>query len=374
KRFNDVHRPHMDRHLPNYAFSKISMDDRDLPRQMKNNKRVKAYYAYDVLSGAVIGRSYSQTKDHALFIDCVKDMFRMMFRNGWGMPLEVEVEFHLVKEYKAELEELFPFVRWCISSQEKRAEHYNKSKKYGTEKKTQANIGRWWARSEAYQVDEDKIDNEFVGKRYEYDELVGDDLNAIEDYNDSLHHKKKRFANMSRWQVLTECMNPNLAEINKPVLMKMIGNRTSTTVRRNSRCTVNHALYEMPSVETLIKLSVNNYSVQAYWLPDEDGKVPEVHLYQGERFICTSQRRNRYNEAKGERTSEDWKVFSHQQAQTKEFDEYVKEESGKLDKVVINRIAKRDRPNIEPAEIYHTEDQEEEIEEYNSTTDLASRM
>lgn len=57
-----VHRPHHHRKSPKYSFSKISMDDRDLPRKMHDETRVKAYYAYDVLSGCVIGRSYSRKK------------------------------------------------------------------------------------------------------------------------------------------------------------------------------------------------------------------------------------------------------------------------------------------------------------------------
>lgn len=373
KRFNDTHRPHMDRHLPNYSFSKISMDDRDLPRKMANGNRVKAYYAYDVASGAVIGRAYSQTKDHELVIECFRDMFRMMHRNGWGMPMEIEVEFHLLKEFRSELEELFPYVRFCATSQEKRAEHFNRSKKYGVEKKLQAGVGRWWARSEAYQVDEDVVEGQFVGKRYDYDQLVADDLSAIDDYNQMPHHKPKRFPGMNRWQVLNECMNPKLAQINKPVLLRMIGNRTVTTIRRNSKFQVNHAMYDIPSVKTLAKLGVNNYQVEAYWLRDDEGKVPEVHIWQGEKFIATCQRRETYNEARGERTQEDWDVFHSQKRQAKEFDEFVKEGKAELMKVGIDRTTKRDRPNIAKAkEVDMTPEEPEYIQDDND--DLLSRF
>ena len=53
--YNNLHRPHHHRKSPQYSFSKISMDDRDLPRLLVGGGRVKAYYAYDVVSGAVVG-------------------------------------------------------------------------------------------------------------------------------------------------------------------------------------------------------------------------------------------------------------------------------------------------------------------------------
>ncbi|MFV0538826.1 MAG: hypothetical protein ACK5M3_15895 [Dysgonomonas sp.] len=144
--FNNEYRPHHLRQSPYFAFSKISMDDRDLPRKMPNGQRVKAYYSYDVASGCVIGYAYNRDKTKELFIDCVRNMFCMIEKNGWNTPAEVEVEHHLVNNYadglmKAKV--IFPFVRWCNpgNSQEKRAEHKNRTKKYSVEKKSQVGIG-----------------------------------------------------------------------------------------------------------------------------------------------------------------------------------------------------------------------------------------
>jgi len=69
--YMSIHRPHHIRKSPQFSFSKISMDDRDLPRKMHDGTRVKAYYAYDVASGCVIGRSYSRKKTTELFVDYV---------------------------------------------------------------------------------------------------------------------------------------------------------------------------------------------------------------------------------------------------------------------------------------------------------------
>ena len=52
--------PHVHRHAPEFSFSKISFDDRDLPRKLKDTKiRPKVYYAYDVTSQCVVGFSYN---------------------------------------------------------------------------------------------------------------------------------------------------------------------------------------------------------------------------------------------------------------------------------------------------------------------------
>ena len=56
--FNHNIRPYMHRERPNFSFSKISLDDRDLPRMTHNGIRPKAYYAYDLASGCVIGYSH----------------------------------------------------------------------------------------------------------------------------------------------------------------------------------------------------------------------------------------------------------------------------------------------------------------------------
>ncbi|MCE9538450.1 MAG: hypothetical protein K8R85_04425, partial [Bacteroidetes bacterium] len=224
-RFNSSVRPHHHRHAPEYSFSKISMDDRDLPRKCVNGKWLKAYYAYDVASGCVVGYSYSMDKDEKLFLDCLRDLFRLIEREGFGMPMEVEVENHLVRKFFDDLAFMFPFVRICNpgNSQEKHAEHFNRAKKYGIEKKTQNGIGRWWSKHEAYTVDRDKVNDEFVEKAYTYERLVADDVNAIKDYNNQMHPKQKKYPGKTRWQVLAENMNPKSPDVSKPSVYKSIG-------------------------------------------------------------------------------------------------------------------------------------------------------
>jgi hypothetical protein len=149
--FQSRHEAHHFRHSPDYSLSKISLDDRDLVgKVMVGGKavRVKAYYAYDVASGCLIGTAYSYNKDKDLFIACMRDMFRFLKRNNMGFPLEPEVEHHIVKHFENDLMKagnLFKEVRWCAAgnSQQKRAENFNKAKKYGFEKRYNDGICRF---------------------------------------------------------------------------------------------------------------------------------------------------------------------------------------------------------------------------------------
>lgn len=134
-------RPHVHRHAPEFSFSKISFDDRDLPRKLKDTKqRPKAYYAYDVTSQCVVGFAYNRNKNVDLVVDCFRSMFRLMERKGWSCPAQVEVENHLMSQWKDSFLKagtLFPFVRFCapLNSQEKFAEPLNGAKKRSVEHK-----------------------------------------------------------------------------------------------------------------------------------------------------------------------------------------------------------------------------------------------
>jgi hypothetical protein len=336
--YNNTHRPHNRRHAPKYSFSKVSMDDRDLPRKIIGGGRVKAYYSYDVTSGAVVGYAYSRNKDEELFLNCLRDMFRLMDKQGWGVPMEVEVEHHLVNKFFDDLGVMFPIVRICVpgNSQEKRAEHFNRAKKYSVEKATQTGIGRWWARSEAYRTKSNKVSNEYVEKSYEYDTLVADDLKAIADYNNQLHPKQKRYPGMTRWQVLCYNINPNVTQVNKAVWMKAIGNHTETSIKRSKFVTVQYNEYDLSSPAIISRLKPNNYKVDAYWLPNEFGEVTEVYLYQLGEFLCRAAKSETFNEAKAEWEDTDSEIFQQQSAYTAKFDGMIKK--GRAEKLTKPEI------------------------------------
>lgn len=340
--FNNAYRPYHLRSIGEYSLSKVSLDDRDLPRPMKDGNRVKAYYAYDVVSGAVVGYAYNRYKTTELFLDCMRNMFQTLDRNGMYIPAELEVEHHLVSDFADGLMQagtVFPLIRWCNpgNSREKRAEHKNREKKYGVEKRTQVGIGRWYAKLEANRPKEEKVydekNNTYKMKTYSYEELVADDIRAIETFNAQPHPNQKRYPGMSRWDVLCAHQNPNLAPWDKAVLYRFIGQHTETTIRQNTYCTVMYNQYGLPSPEIIEKLEPRNYKVDAYYLPDADGTINEVYIYQNGRYIATCKPVARYNENTAEQTEYDKAAYTEQSKYVAQFDKMMKD--GKIKRVGI---------------------------------------
>jgi len=341
---NQSNRPHFHRHAPEFALSKISLDDRDLPRKMHDGNRVKAYYAYDVASGCIIGASYSVKKDTSLFIDCLRDMFRFIDARGWGLPLEMEVEHHLVSQYEDDLMKagvVFPLVRWCAptNSQEKHAEHFNRRKKYGFEKRYQAGIGRWYGKLEANQTGGERMYDETTNKyiikekTYSFEELVADDLFTIKKYNDSKHRNQDKYKGLTCMQVLEQNLNPNLATINRPLLVRYIGESTKTSIQRNMYVQVQYADYQLPNPQILGKLKPNNYTVNAYYMPSDN--IERVYLYQNENYICEATRIETFNTSNAEWTDKDTEAQTNQAKYIAQFDSMVKAGVGSFSKVGI---------------------------------------
>ena len=376
--FNNAYRPYHLRSIGEFSLSKVSLDDRDLPRPMKDGNRVKAYYAYDVVSGAVVGYAYNRYKTTELFLDCMRNMFQTLDRNGMYIPAELEVEHHLVSDFADGLMQagtVFPLIRWCNpgNSREKRAEHKNREKKYGVEKRTQVGIGRWWAKLEANRPKEEKVydekNNTYKVKTYSYEELVADDIRAIRTFNAQPHPNQKRYPGMSRWDVLCAHQNPNLAPWDKAVLYRFIGQHTETTIRQNTYCTVMYNQYGLPSPEIIEKLEPRNYKVDAYYLPDADGTINEVHIYQNGRYIATCKPVARYNENTAEQTEADKAAYTEQSKYVAQFDKMMKD--GKIKRVGI--LAKEEAKLITEvqAEAVSLPTQAEE-EDYSAYMDISA--
>ncbi len=327
--------PHMHRHGGEFSLSQITMDDVDLSRQLQDTKaRVHAYYAYDVVSQCVIGASYARKKNQQLVVDCFRDMFRLIYNNGWGMPKGIEVENHLMSEYKEgflKAGNAFEFVHFCapLNSQEKYAENMNGAKKRSIIHKNHAYIGRWYAKSRAYRVEYKKVSDEnndtYEAERYfSFEQLVAEDRKDSEEWNNTLHPNQKKYPGMTRWDVLVHNINPTLKPYSKVAMSKYVGVRVNTSIRRNSTVRVAHEEWWLSSPEVLEKLAPNSKKVQAYYLPEEDGSAKDVYIYQGERFIDKVEKVETYNRVYAEQTDEDKARFQHQQKKVGEFLGYVK--------------------------------------------------
>lgn len=326
--------PHVHRHAPEFSFSKISFDDRDLPRKLKDTKiRPKVYYAYDVTSQCVVGFSYNRNKNVDLVVDCFRSMFRLIERRGWGCPAQVEVENHLMSQWKDSFLKagvLFPFVRFCapMNSQEKYAEPLNGAKKRSIEHKNHLGIGRFYAKNRAYRTESKKVfdalNDTYEDKQYySWDELISDDMRDVLEFNNSPHPNQKKYPGMTRWEVLEANMNPTLQPIDKSVLARFIGEHVKTSIRRNSYCRVAYTDWWLSGTEVIEKLAPNNWEVDAYYLTTEEGEITDVYIYQNDMLVDKLQNVGTFNTAEAERTDEDRAIFVEQQKKIAGFNGYI---------------------------------------------------
>ena len=375
--------PHVHRHAPEFSLSKISFDDRDLPRKLKDTKaRPKAYYAYDVMSQCVVGFAYNRNKNVDLVVECFRSMFRLLERRGWNCPAQVEVENHLMSQWKdsfLKADVLFPFVRFCApqNSQEKYAEPMNGAKKRSVEHRNHLGIGRFYAKDRHYRTEAKKVFDElndtYEDKQYySWDELIADDMRDVMEFNNSLHPNQKKYPGMTRWQVLEANLNPTLQPIAKSVLARFIGEHVETSIRRNSYCRVAYEDWWLSDVSVIEKLAPNNWKVDAYYLTDEDGSVKNVYIYQNDMLIDELQNVGTFNTADCEQTEEDKAIFVEQQKKIAGFNKWVADNA--IDRLGVMK-ATAAPPPAEPSEeesleLPQVQEQEEELN-YIPNTDYS---
>lgn len=328
--FNTKSLPFNHRHKPNFTLSKISFDDRDLPRRTANGFEVKCYYAFEPLSQCIIGYAHSREKNTALILECFRNTLAFLNKQKLPWPGEAEVERHLMTQLRDPLEQMFAHVRWCNpqNSREKRAEHGIRSKKYGAEKLLQENIGRWSNRHDAFKINQDET------KVYEYDDLVADDIYSINFHNTQTH---PNYPNKTRLQVLREYVNPKLGDPVLRIILKHIGSRTDTSVRNFDYVRVQYKDYAIDADKVLGMLAPNNYEVQAYWLPDENGEIKDVYLWQGDRYLCQAKQIEAYNEAMIERTDRDEEIRTDQAKRQAHARKRVSERAAEIPRVEVIR-------------------------------------
>ena len=327
--------PHVHRHAPEFSFSKISFDDRDLPRKMKDTKqRPKAYYAYDVTSQCVVGYAYNRNKNTDLVVDCFRSLFKLIEREGWGCPAQVEVENHLMSQWRDSFLKagvMFPFVRFCApqNSQEKYAEQMNGAKKRSVEHRNHLGIGRFYAKDRHYRTESLKVSDEtndlYEEKEYyTWEQLIAEDMSDVMEFNNRLHPNQKKYKGMTRWQVLVENMNPMLKPLDRAICARYVGEHVSTSIRRNSYCRVQGKDWWLSGVEVIEKLEPNNWKVDAYYLTNEEGEAVDVWIYQNDMMVDKLEDVGTFNTADAEQTDEDRTVFVEQQKKIAHFGAYVK--------------------------------------------------
>ncbi len=371
--------PHVHRHHGEFSLSKVSFDDRDLPRKLKDTRlRPKAYYAYDVTSGCCIGRAYNRTKNIDLVVEMFRDMFRLLDRQGWGCPAEVEVENHLMSQWRDSFLRagvMFPYVRFCapMNSKEKYAESANGVKKRTVEHRNHIGIGRFYAKRRQYRTESikvfDEFNNTYVEKEYyTWDELIADDMRY--EYNHALHPNQKKYKGMTRWDVLVANINPTLQPLDKATIARYVGEKVSTTIRRNSYCRVAGVDWWLSKTEVIELLAPNDYKVEAYYLTDDDGKITDMFIYQGDMYIDRLDNVGTFNTARAEQTEADERIFTEQRKKISHFEKYVKDNA--IRRVgVIERVTQPQ--TIEVEEVVAPIPEPRETQEYSLREDYAAR-
>ena len=353
--------PHVHRHGGDFSLSQITMDDVDLKRRMPGNKYVHVYRAWDVVSQCVVGVSYSRDKDQGLVVDCFRDMFRLCAKQGWGMPAGIEVENHLMTQYREGFLQTgvaFSWVHFCApqNSQEKYAEPLNSAFQKFLHSRHEGQ-GRFYLKGKN-RIDQKKVSDGFNHtfedkKYYEWEELLADDRADVFEWNHQLHPNQKKYPGMTRWDVLCECVNPNLQPLDNVTLARYIGERVETSIRRNSTVRVAYEDWWLSDTNILERLKPNDYKVTAYYMPDEEGKPTDVYIFQGDKYIDQVEKVEPYNRVMAEQTEEDVVKYIEQQKKISKFSKYVRdhaiEQVGVMKKSPLD--GKTAEHSVEPEEL-----------------------
>lgn len=370
-------RPHVKRHAPHYSLSKITMDDISIPFKMENGKRPWGYQAFDVASTACIGYAFArEDKGGILFEACMRSLFMGVIQNNWGMPGQVEIERHLTTHYKGKEDEegefvsdmlttgkLFPFVHFCLGAnpREKRAEGFIKQKKYNFQSRRDGFQRRPHAKDESNRMNEDKDT-----VRYTYNQIIQNEIEDINSYNNALHPDQMQYPGMSRWDVFVGNMNPKLEPANLPVIARYVGYSDDTRINNSQFVMANNRQYVLPSVDDADKLRKHRDQVKVYWVNDT-----EVYLYYKDKYLCTCKEWVSYNEALCEQTEEDKAIFQEQMKYLSHYDKKVKEkvalvksfasvgderENRKEEQAIRKKQVRKEKKEAELAELAGRED------------------
>jgi hypothetical protein len=350
-------RPFVFRKSPEMSLSKISMDDADLSRKLKNGTRVHRYMAVDVASGYWFEPVYStDTLTAQDVLQCMKNMFCELLRDGLPLPGEIEHEHHLMdkvmklgEEHGQPLKLLFPFTTISSHSRNKRAEHFIKGVKWGVAHANGHTRGRFYGRGR-YRTEKVKVSGDFKEPGYEFAQIVSDDLRDIDQYNNMPHPNRERYGGKTRREVFMENINRDLPTLAMEDVVCYVGNRTKTEIRNNNHMSVNGNLFLLDDFESLKKLSPNNKKVTAYWIPDNDGHVEYVYLYSEMRYIgrATTVDNYRFNEAKAEMTEQDVDRMRRQLGRISRYDGMMRRVKDDIPKIEV--LSKSFREAIKASE------------------------
>jgi hypothetical protein len=309
------------------------MDDTASPFKQHNGVRPATYKVFDVASQCMIG--LVMTKDERPNAELIRSVLRQMFvtiiTKGWALPYEIEVEHALNRSLRGKVSNgeqvqqdvltagtVFPFVHFCAprNPQEKRAEGFIRGIKDKYQRHREGFQARPFARRDGWRMNEDAEKVTF-----HFDEIVAMECEDRDLWNNDLHPDQDTYPGLTRWQVLEQCQNPALQKPHLPVIMPYIGVKGKPTSLRRGRMMVQGNRYRLPDAYAIAAL--NDASFVPYWLPEADGAISKVYLYQDGEFVTEGLYESPFQEARAEQTEEDLQILESQRAYRKQFDDMV---------------------------------------------------
>jgi hypothetical protein len=213
------------------------------------------------------------------------------------------------------------------------------------EKRLQENIGRHYAKLEANKTEgvrvynEDTNEYEFKYKTFSYDQLVQEDLQAVEYYNNYTHRDQNKYQGQSIRDAFFANVNPDIELIDNQRVFYYLGERQKTSINRNQYIDLQYAQYWLSNPAVLELLAPNNYGVTAHWMPGAKGlAMNEAYIYQNGRFISRVRKMAKFTTAKAEWTDADTIAKREQDAYINSVKSYVNDGRSKVMGVEFSQV------------------------------------
>jgi len=165
-------------------------------------------------------------------------------------------------------------------------------------------------------------------KKFSFEQIVGMYKEMVAYWNNMPHSKDK---SQTRFEYLQTNINPQCVELPNPMLAKAFGRKTVTNLRRNQYIQVQYEYYGLPSVEYLDMIK-DKENLTVYWFEFEN---KEVYIYEGDRYICTCCKIEKYQSARVEQTEKDKELIEEQNKYVSAYDKRIEERKNGLMNVEI---------------------------------------
>ncbi len=321
---------------PKFAGEIISIDDRQPPFKYSGNKRAWLYMGIDLGSEAWTVWVHGTEKE-GIIIDFYRQLVRNYHEWGFNLPAELEAESSLNSSFtNTFLQEgrMFKYVRIeANKARAKRIERYFGQLRYGNEKQRAGWIARPHAKSEANQSGPEKA------PKVPYNEIIGNSLKDIEEWNNSPHSVHK---NKTRWEILCEKQHPDLKPTNYRSILPYLGYKTETScnagIIKLQGCEWllgdKGKIYFSERLINLMK-QVEGRKIDIYWLDGNKGDIIKALVYIKNRYICEALPKPSYSRAQISRTPEDEANREIMNKYAATINGYMKRQKNIIEKVLV---------------------------------------